>query len=262
MTDPNKKSVGAPTASFNFGQAPSLPKNITPLPLSPSEINTFRESGLSTAGFPKELPPGEEWGGRGLGPGKDAKGFDTWQWGQTTTGADAKEPYDSPLNAVANFSGSGEPDGHAHGSSVSAPLLGSHPDLSHVIPEQLAQWNDSLSHLIYSVPAGGYIYAGRNYSGLMTPGSGWHGDSNANREAANIYGAIGDLPTVANETPALTRLRGSTPGLAAPTQGPSLNTTLGEFANGPLGDAMHDAGFSDKYEGPFSIGRKRPGQRY
>lgn len=221
--------------------------------------HTFDQSGIDTSEFPKSLPAGAEWGGKGIGPGKDTDGFDTWAWdgGAATHAMDS-----SPLGAVANYSGSNESLGHPRANSVSAPLLGSHPDLSNVSPDQLKQWQNTLSHLIYSVPAGGYIYSGRNYGGLMTPGSGWHGDSNANREAANVYGAIGDLPTVANETGALTRLRATTPGIAAPTQRPSLNTTLSEFAGGPMGDMMHDAGFSDRYEGPFSIGRKRPGERY
>lgn len=161
----------------------------------------------------------------------------------------------SPLSSVADFSGSNSSLGNPRAYSVSAPMFGSRPDIP---ADQLAGISKRLSGLVYSVAAGGYLNASeaRDANSWYNKfGNGSGGDPTANRAAQDVFSEIGNYPTVANETPALGRLRATTPGLAAPSQGPSLNSTIA----GIPADERRAAGVGDVWQGPWAFGHRTPG---
>lgn len=152
----------------------------------------------------------------------------------------------SPLGSVANFGGGTESLGNPRAISTGGSGFGFQPDLSGASPEQLKRFTDTLSHLVYSVPAGGYITqdeAQNANSWYNKFGTNSGGNPGANKAAHDIYGEIGGFPTKAIGTPALTRLQSDNPGLPV-SHGPSFNDRLGALPNNPFGPT---------YEGPYAI---------
>jgi hypothetical protein len=160
-------------------------------------------------------------------------------------------PSNSPIGNSLNVNaGSGSPNPFG-GFGV--------PDLSYADPNTLNRLN--ISNLIYSVPAGGYIFGGRNYAGGSYPANSG-GDPAANRQASNYFNYIGSLPTRQMGSPALMSLYSS--GAAqGPPPGPSLNTQISSiFSNQPafVQAAARRIGFNTNgYQGPFVYGRRNSG---
>jgi hypothetical protein len=167
-------------------------------------------------------------------------------------GATAPSAPTSPLTGVANFPGSPNSLGNPRAMSTGGSGFGFQPDLSGASPGQLSNWMNTLSHLVYSVPAGGYISetdAQNANSWYNKFGQGSGGNPASNRAAHDVYAEIGGFPTQAIGTPALAKLQASHPGLKG-ASGPSFNERLGSLAGNPF---AKDAGFGPTWEGPWDI---------
>lgn len=138
----------------------------------------------------------------------------------------------------------------ARASSTGGGGFGFSPDFSGMSPQQLQQMMEGLSNLTYSVPLGGYIFGSdatpesayvRGYYGQPMTG----GNPAANRAAGELYGEIGNLPTINRGSPALMEYQQGR-GIS-PTRGPSMSSRMG--ALGP-------------YQGPWTYPGYDPFEPY
>jgi hypothetical protein len=137
--------------------------------------------------------------------------------------------------------------GNVTASSVSGPALGFTPFLT---PEQQATLTRGLSNLTYSLPAGGYVSrdeANNANSYYSKFGAGGGGDPRANRAAGELFGVVGNAPTVPRITAALGSLYQRTG--YQPALGPSFNERLA------------GTGFEGPYRGPYEYEGYHPFRR-
>jgi hypothetical protein len=159
---------------------------------------------------------------------------------------------ESPVGAVANFSGT------VNANSGGGPSpFGSAPDITGN-PALAKQLTDFYANNTYSFAAGGWIpnAQAQNANSYQSKfGAGQGGDAGSNAAAARLFGQVGDLPTRNIGTSALQAFNAGH-GIT-PAARPSINSTLGPaFAANP--DAMRDAGFGPRYQGPYQFGHPDP----
>lgn len=155
------------------------------------------------------------------------------QFGQNRSNAPAGSP--TPTSPLGGSFFSAASPITAGASSIGASPFGALiPDLSRATPEQRSFISDTLSHLTYDLPAGGYIDNTKNYGNTVFGPGGYYNrevrlPSEPQRQASDVYNLIGGLPTRPLGTQALNQLPGYNP-----SSGPSFNTQFGRPYSGPF----------------------------